>query len=262
MSDAPAWIADVLERHQTDEGFYGDEGHEVYRYYACVCGWWSTADGEKSHRFHVAQELWDAFPLTVLQIPEEQLEGQIPLPTMILRGEEGPELTDVPPGRVIPSRATDPVTSHKAAAAVTVKAGSQRAALLTAFWLMDRDAPGIDGATDEEAMRMAGPTLVNPLSEYSKRCSELREAGLIEPLEIEVQLDERTKYTVPGFFGISEQRFAKLDSGQLERLNKPGFLHFALFVLASMGNLHWLIELKNRKRAAAQAQGVAGAGKS
>lgn len=80
------------------------------------------------------------------------------------------------------------------------------------------------------------------------------EAGIIEPMEIEVSLDERTKYQLPGFFGISEQKFAKLDAAQLEKLNKPGFLHFALFVLASTGNLHWLIELKNRKRAAARAQ--------
>lgn len=80
------------------------------------------------------------------------------------------------------------------------------------------------------------------------------EAGIIDPLDIEVSLDERTKYQLPGFFGISEEKFAKLDAAQLEKLNKPGFLHFALFVLASMGNLHWLIELKNRKRAAARAQ--------
>lgn len=86
------------------------------------------------------------------------------------------------------------------------------------------------------------------------------EAGLIEPMEIDVQLDERTKYKLPGFFSISEERFAKLDGAQLERLNKPGFLHFALFVLASLANIHWLIELKNRKRFAAL-QGAAPADK-
>jgi hypothetical protein len=87
------------------------------------------------------------------------------------------------------------------------------------------------------------------------------EAGLIEPMEIEVQLDERTKYKLPGFLTISEERLGKLDGTQLERLNKPGYLHFAMFVLASIGNIHWLIELKNRKRAAALAQGAADAGK-
>jgi hypothetical protein len=76
------------------------------------------------------------------------------------------------------------------------------------------------------------------------------EAGLLEALEIEVALDDRVKYDVPGFLTISEERLAKLDGAQLERLNKTGFLHFALFALASLGNMSWLIELKNRKRAA------------
>jgi hypothetical protein len=76
------------------------------------------------------------------------------------------------------------------------------------------------------------------------------EAGLLEAMEIEVALDDRVKYQVPGFVTISEQRLAKLEGAQLERLNKPGFLHFAMFALASLGNINWLIELKNRKRAA------------
>lgn len=88
------------------------------------------------------------------------------------------------------------------------------------------------------------------------------EAKLIEPMEIDVRLDERTNYKLPGFFGISEPNLAKLDGAQLERLNKPGFLHFALFALASLGNMHWLIDLKNRKRAAERSQGQASADKS
>ncbi len=88
------------------------------------------------------------------------------------------------------------------------------------------------------------------------------EAGLIEPMKIDVQLDERTNYSLPGFFSIDEERLGKLDSAQLERLNKAGYLHFAMFVLASLGNIHWLIELKNRKRAAALVRGAEGADKA
>jgi hypothetical protein len=75
------------------------------------------------------------------------------------------------------------------------------------------------------------------------------EAGLLEPRDIEIQLDGRTKYQVPGFLVISEARLANLDGAQLEKLNKTGFLHFALFALASLANVNWLIELKNRRRA-------------
>lgn len=75
-------------------------------------------------------------------------------------------------GDVIPSRTTDPVTSHAAAKEIRVKAGSQRAYLLHCFW----NFPG--GLTDEEAMRCSHG--VSAMSEFSKRCSELREGGFIE----------------------------------------------------------------------------------
>lgn len=75
--------------------------------------------------------------------------------------------------RVIPSRNTDPETSHAAAKKIVIKAGTQRAYLLKAFSLLP-------DATDEEAMEIAYPMVLRG-SEYSKRCSELREAGFIEP---------------------------------------------------------------------------------
>lgn len=75
------------------------------------------------------------------------------------------------------ARNTDPDTSHAAAAEIKVKAGSQRARLLAAFAGFGQWR--IEGLTDEEAMRIAQG--VSPTSEYSKRCSELREGGFIEP---------------------------------------------------------------------------------
>ncbi len=114
------------------------------------------------------------------------------------------------------------------------------------------NSPYLDRANRLLQLIYKGTAAVGPMF------AAFEEAGLIEPMEIEVQLDERTQYKLPGFFSISEERFAKLDSSQLERLNKPGFLHFALFALASLGNIHWLIELKNRKRVAAvHTQGAA-----
>lgn len=76
-------------------------------------------------------------------------------------------------GRTIPSRRTDPSTSH-AAEPTPVRAGTQRARLLEAFGLPS----AAEGLTDEEAMEKA--TGVSAISEYAKRCSELRDAGLIE----------------------------------------------------------------------------------
>lgn len=95
------------------------------------------------------------------------------LPMFELHGEQGPEAQ--PPGDVIPSRSTDPETSHSAAREIRVKAGSQRAQLLEAFYRRGR----LMGLTDEQAMMHAEG--VSPTSEYAKRCSELREGGFIEP---------------------------------------------------------------------------------
>jgi hypothetical protein len=78
-------------------------------------------------------------------------------------------------------------------------------------------------------------------------------AGLIEAMEIEIQLDDKMQYKVPGFLTISQERLAKLDATQLERLHEPGYLQLAMLVVASLGNVGWLIELKNRRRAAAVA---------
>ncbi len=79
------------------------------------------------------------------------------------------------------------------------------------------------------------------------------EAGLIEAMEVEIELDERTKYTLPGFYTINQDALAELDGAGLEGLNKQGYLELAIMVASSLGNISWLIELKNRKRAAEQA---------
>lgn len=77
-------------------------------------------------------------------------------------------------GTVIPSRSSDPDTSRRAEP-TEVRAGTQRARLLAAFAL----EPAVDGLTDEEAADLADG--VPYRSEFAKRCSELRAAGLIEP---------------------------------------------------------------------------------
>lgn len=76
------------------------------------------------------------------------------------------------------------------------------------------------------------------------------EAGLIESIDVEAELDRTTKLRIPGFLTIGQDRLAGLDGAMLERLNKAGYLQLAMLIVASLGNVAWLIELKNRKRAA------------
>lgn len=96
------------------------------------------------------------------------------LHTKAARARQGKrELLAEDVGQTIPARDTDPETSHAATAAqMLAGGGSQRAYLLEAF-------SRLTDATDEEAMD-SHPE-VSPTSEYSKRCSELRDAGYIEP---------------------------------------------------------------------------------
>jgi hypothetical protein len=71
------------------------------------------------------------------------------------------------------ARATDPVTSH-VAAKMPFKRDSQRHLLLKGYYAASASDQGM---TDEEAARWAGIRSGCPW----KRCSELREAGLILP---------------------------------------------------------------------------------
>jgi hypothetical protein len=79
------------------------------------------------------------------------------------------------------------------------------------------------------------------------------DAELIEAMEAKISLDENTHYKLPGFFTINQERLESLDGSALEQLNRKGCLQFALFVANSLGNIEWLVELKKRRRAAAQA---------
>lgn len=73
------------------------------------------------------------------------------------------------------ARKTDPHTSHAAAQSIVIRAGSQRAQLLQAY----RDA-GASGLTDDEAGVITGLAYKIGCC-WWKRCSELRQAGYIQP---------------------------------------------------------------------------------
>lgn len=76
------------------------------------------------------------------------------------------------------------------------------------------------------------------------------EAGLLESMDAEVRLDERISYRLPDFHTIDPDRLAALDGQALERLNRLGYLQLAMTAVHSLGNMDWLIELKQRRLAA------------
>lgn len=70
--------------------------------------------------------------------------------------------------------------------------------------------------------------------------------GLIEPVAVEIQLNEDERYSMNGYYTINEEKLAALDGGALEKLNKAGFLQGAFLVIASWNNMKKLIDMKNR----------------
>jgi SapC len=75
--------------------------------------------------------------------------------------------------------------------------------------------------------------------------------GLIEPVAIKVQISKDLTYELTGYSTISEEKLAQLDGETLEKLNRMGFLQGAFLVIASLGNVKKLIELKRRRLIAA-----------
>lgn len=71
--------------------------------------------------------------------------------------------------------------------------------------------------------------------------------GLIQPVNLDVQLDDRHRVSVNGLHGIDRERLAALDAGSLLRLNQAGFLEGAYLVLASMHNMRRLMAEKQRR---------------
>lgn len=87
-------------------------------------------------------------------------------------------------------------------------------------------------------------------SEMSKPMFSAFEAhGLIQPVEVEIKLNDLEQYTLSDYYTVSEEKLAELDGDSLEQLHRAGFLKYAFLVAASLSNVSRLIEMKNRKSA-------------
>jgi hypothetical protein len=81
-----------------------------------------------------------------------------------------------------------------------------------------------------------------------------QEFELLEPVNIEFELDNGQKHRLTGNFSINESKLQALSAEQLEKLNKAGILPLAFAVIFSMTNIRKLIEIKNRREKALKMQ--------
>jgi SapC protein len=74
-----------------------------------------------------------------------------------------------------------------------------------------------------------------------------RELDLIEPVKVEIKLNESEAYSLVGLETINQTKLGSLDGTALERLNKAGFLQGAFLVATSLSNVQRLMAMKQRK---------------
>lgn len=75
----------------------------------------------------------------------------------------------------------------------------------------------------------------------------LKEHDLLEPFALNVELNSGAKHSLQGFYTIHEEKLAALDGAVLADFSRRGILQACYMVVASMGNIARLIELKNRR---------------
>jgi hypothetical protein len=70
---------------------------------------------------------------------------------------------------------------------------------------------------------------------------------LIAPVELEVKITGSQPVSLPGFFTIEREKLSGLDSANLHKLHRAGYLQAAYLVLASHATLNKLIDRKVKK---------------
>lgn len=71
------------------------------------------------------------------------------------------------------------------------------------------------------------------------------EYDLIEPISLDIELNNGEKGNISGNYTIHVEKLAQLDGVALEKLNKAGFLSLAFSVTASLSNVKKLVDMKN-----------------
>lgn len=98
----------------------------------------------------------------------------------------------------------------------------------------------------DKILRILG--LIDDGSKISKAMfSAFNEYDLIEPVTLNIELDNGDKMSISGNYTIHTEKLSQLDGNALEKLNKAGFLQMAYAVAISLGNVKKLVDLKNAR---------------
>lgn len=75
----------------------------------------------------------------------------------------------------------------------------------------------------------------------------LTELDLIEPVNVDVQLNDGSKHQMIGFYTINEDKLDQLPDDKLAGLTKSKYLFFIHMILASQTNISHLLKRKNQQ---------------
>lgn len=106
------------------------------------------------------------------------------------------------------------------------------------------NAPYLRGVNQTLAQIHDGLEIAGPMFAF------FEELGLIEPIDIEIKLDDQTTYDLPDVFTLAPDRVAAVTGENLEKLHQSGLLRAAHWIISSMGNIEELVARKTRQRAA------------
>jgi hypothetical protein len=123
---------------------------------------------------------------------------------------------------------------------------------------VDLDSPRIGGSEGEAVFLAHGGiseflerinSVLNTINEgYSAHqlfVKELVERDLLEPVALDIELDDGSQNRLMGFHTINEDALAALDGSALADLNEKGFLLPVYMAIASLSNIRMLIDKKN-----------------
>ena len=105
------------------------------------------------------------------------------------------------------------------------------------------NAPALEAALEALRALQAGAAVADSMTTL------FDELGLVEPVRLQVQVDEHSVVDFDGYLAVVPEKIAGLDGAALARLNAAGLLDVAVFAAASLGTMPRLIARKQRRRA-------------
>jgi hypothetical protein len=77
--------------------------------------------------------------------------------------------------------------------------------------------------------------------------NQLMEHELLEPFSLDVELNDKTKHQMVGFYIINEEKLSELDGNILATLHASGYLQAIYMAIASQSNIRGLLNRKNKQ---------------